>query len=99
MCIRDSLYAYAPYLHYVDPHIRGALPEAFSFAVFPLALWALDRLRQRPAPGPWLASVFLVAAVILSHNLMGLFFFGLLAAWVGWQWVVGEQGSLSLIHI
>ena len=91
--VAAALYAYAPYLHYVDPHIRGALPEAFSFAVFPLALWALDRLRQRPAPGPWLASVFLVAAVILSHNLMGLFFFGLLAAWVGWQWVVGEQRS------
>ena len=37
-------------LHYVDPHIRGALPEAFSFAAFPLSLWALDRLRrERPA--------------------------------------------------
>ena len=91
--VAAALYVYAPYLHYVDPHIRGALPEAFSFAVFPLALWALDRLWQRPAPGPWLASVFLVAAVILSHNLMGLFFFGLLAAWVGWQLVAGERGG------
>ena len=91
--VAAALYVYSPYLHYVDPHIRGALPEAFSFAAFPLALWALDRLRRRPAPGPWLASVCLVAAVILSHNLMGLFFFGLLAAWVGWHWLAGEQGG------
>ena len=91
--VAAALYVYAPYLHYVDPHIRGALPEAFSFAAFPLALWALDRLRQRPAPGPWLASVFLVAAVILSHNLMGLFFFGLLASWVVWQLLAGGQGG------
>ena len=89
--VAAALVVYSPYLHYVDPHIRGALPEAFSFAVFPLALWALDRLRRRPAPGPWLASVCLVAAVILSHNLMGLFNFGLLAAWVVWQWLVEAQ--------
>ena len=86
-----ALYVYAPYLQYVDPHIRGALPEAFSFAAFPLALWALDRLRRRPTPGAWLAAAGLVAAVILSHNLMGLFFYGLLFAWVLWQIVVIER--------
>ncbi len=83
--VAAALYVYAPYLHYIDPHIRGALPEAFSFAVFPAALWALDRLRRRPSPGAWLAATGLTAAVILSHNLMGLFFYGLLAAWVVWQ--------------
>ena len=96
--VAAALAVYAPYLHYVDPHIRGALPEAFSFAAFPLSLWALDRLRRRPAPGPWLAAVGLVAAVILSHNLMGLFFFGLLFAWVVWQWLAIPRprgGSVS----
>ena len=83
--VAAALYVYSPYLHYIDPHIRGALPEAFSFAVFPAALWALDRLRRRPSPGAWLAAAGLSAAVILSHNLMGLFFYGLLAAWVVWQ--------------
>jgi len=91
--VAAALYVYAPYLHYVDPHIRGALPEAFSFAVFPLALWALDRLRRRQSPGSWMAAIALTAAVILSHNLMGLFFFGLLAAWTGWQFVARERGS------
>lgn len=83
--VAAALCVYSPYLHYIDPHIRGALPEAFSFGVFPLALWALDRLRRRPTAGSWLASGVLVAAVILSHNLMGLFIFGLLAAWCVWQ--------------
>ena len=83
--VAAALYVYSPYLHYIDPHIRGALPEVFSFAVFPVALWALDRLRRRPSAGAWLAATGLVAAVILSHNLMGLFFYGLLAAWVVWQ--------------
>ena len=83
--VGTALYVYSPYVHYIDPHIRGVLPEAFSFAVFPLALWALDRLRRRPSAASWVASVLAVAAVILSHNLMGLFFFGLLAAWIVWQ--------------
>jgi hypothetical protein len=83
--VAAALYVYSPYIQYIDPHMRGALPEAFSFGLFPLALWAMDRLRRRPAAGPWLASVIAIAAVILSHNLMGLFFYGLLAAWVAWQ--------------
>ncbi len=83
--VAAALYVYSPYIQYIDPHIRGALPEAFSFGVFPLALWALDRLRHRRSAAAWVASVLAVAAVTLSHNLMGLFFFGLLAAWVAWQ--------------
>ncbi len=100
--VAAALYVYSPYIHYIDPFIRGALPEAFSFAVFPLALWALDRLRRRPSPASWLAAVALVAAVILSHNLMGLFFFALLAAWVVWQGVLlwrSARGSAYPGHI
>lgn len=83
--VAAALYVYSPYIQYIDPHMRGALPEAFSFGVFPLALWALDRLRRRPTVGTWVASGLLTAAVILSHNLMGLFFFGMLVLWCVWQ--------------
>lgn len=83
--VAAAMMMYAPYVQYVDPHIRGALPESFSFAVFPLALWALDRLRRRPSGGAWFSSVLLVAAVILTHNLMALLFYGLLVVWVFWQ--------------
>ncbi|WP_420631960.1 6-pyruvoyl-tetrahydropterin synthase-related protein [Candidatus Leptofilum sp.] len=99
-----AVYVYAPYVQYVDPIARGALAEAFSLGVFPLALWALDRLRRQPTWGRWGTAVLLVAAVILSHNLMALLFFGLLAAWVlwqtitrrvdfpGWRWLWGALG-------
>lgn len=80
-----AVFIYAPYVQYIDPHARGVLPESFSFGVFALALWALDRLWRSGGRWAWLASVFLVAAVILSHNLMGLLFFGLLSAWAVWR--------------
>lgn len=83
--VAAALVMYAPYIQYVDPHIRGVLPESFSFALFPLALWALDRTRRSGSAASFLMSVLLVAAVILSHNLMGLLFYGLLAGWVAWQ--------------
>lgn len=88
--VAAAVYVYAPYIQYVDPHARGDLAEAFSFAFFPLALWALDRFRRRPSRRNWLASVLLVAAVILAHNLMAMVFFGLLLAWVAWQTLNGQ---------
>lgn len=91
-----AVYVYAPYVQYVDPVARGALAEAFSLGVFPLALWGLDRLRRQPTWGRWATAVLLVAAVILSHNLMALLFFGLLAAWVLWQTVVRQDDSVGL---
>src|SRR5690606_18119864 len=88
-----AVYVYAPYIFYVDPHARGDLAEAFSFAVFPLALWALHRFSRTGRAVPWLAATLLTAAVILTHNLMAMVFFGLLAAWVVWEMVVGRPVS------
>ncbi|MCP4416264.1 MAG: hypothetical protein GY805_06560 [Chloroflexi bacterium] len=85
--LATALYVYAPYVQFIDPVARGALAEAFSLGVFPLALWALDRLRRAQTPWRWVTAVLLTAAVILSHNLMALLFFSLLAAWVLWQTV------------
>jgi hypothetical protein len=82
--VAAAVYVYAPYIQYVDPHARGDLAEAFSFAVFPTAMLALSRLHRRPGWAGWLAATGLVAAVILTHNLMAMVFFGLLLAWSGW---------------
>lgn len=94
--VAAAMVMYAPYIQYVDPHIRGVLPESFSFALFPLALWALDRTRRTGKSAAFMASVLLVAALILSHNLMGLLFYGVLTAWVAWQfgltWWTGRHG-------
>ncbi|MDX1686588.1 MAG: hypothetical protein R3248_01260 [Candidatus Promineifilaceae bacterium] len=83
--VAAAVYVYAPYIHFVDPHMRGDLAEAFSFGVFPLALWALDRLWRSGSAAASLAAVTLVAAVILAHNLMAMVFFGLLLAWALWR--------------
>ncbi|MCA9973059.1 MAG: hypothetical protein KC425_22730, partial [Anaerolineales bacterium] len=91
--VATAVYLYAPYVLYVDPHARGALAESFSLGIFPLALWLLDRLRGRQTPGRLAAAALAVAGVILSHNLMALLFFGILAAWAAWQWLVAAAGG------
>lgn len=86
-------YVYAPYLQLIDPHIRGVSAEFLSFAMFPLALWQLNRLRTRPSRWNWVASVAAVAAIVLAHNLMALVFGGILGLWWlfggRWSWAVG----------
>lgn len=83
--VAAAVYVYAPYVQYIDPHARGVLAESLSLGVFPLALWALDRLRGGGTFWRWVTAVFLTAALLLSHNLMGIFFFGMLLAWAVWQ--------------
>ncbi len=83
--VAAACFLYAPYIQYVDPHVRGAVPESFSFGVFALALWCLDRFWRDETGWRWITAVFAVAAVILTHNLMALLFFGLLFAWAVWR--------------
>ncbi|MCA9958984.1 MAG: hypothetical protein KC443_08120 [Anaerolineales bacterium] len=89
--VAAACFVYAPYMQYIDPHARGALAESFSFGMFALALWALDRLRQRVTAWRWVTAVFTTAGVILSHNLMALLLFAMLAAWAVWPWWDGWQ--------
>lgn len=83
--IATAVYLYAPYIQYIDPHARGVLAESFSFGMFPIALWALDRLGKRNGGWQMVAATVCVAGVILSHNLMGLLFFGILLSWEAWR--------------
>ena len=97
--VAAAVFLYAPYVQYVDPHVRGAVPESFSFGVFPVALWCVDRYWRKQTRGRWMTAVFAIAAVILTHNLMALLFFGLLFAWVAWRlgelWV--KEGRLVAV--
>jgi hypothetical protein len=88
--VAAAAFVYAPYIQFVDPHARGDLAELLSFGLFAWSLWALNRLRLRSSAGYWLASIALTTALILSHNLMALVFFGLLLAWAVWQLAFGE---------
>lgn len=82
--VAAAAYSFSPYVVYVDPHARGDLAESLALGLFPVALWAVDRLRRGSA-GAWLLAAALVAAVILSHNLLALVSFGLLLAYTLWQ--------------
>jgi hypothetical protein len=77
-------YLYSPYILYIDPHARGVLAESFSFALFPLVLWSLSRLARKVSASMFVVSVLATGALILTHNLMALLFFGLLTGWLIW---------------
>jgi len=94
--VAAAVYLYAPYIQYIDPHARGVLPEFLGLAIFPLALWAFDRLRRRASVGRWMTAVFLAAAIILSHNLMAMLFFAALLGWIIWQWGLQQWVTNSL---
>ena len=91
--VATAVYIYAPYVQYIDPHARGVLPESFSLGLFPVALWALDRVRKGSGRWWWVTAVLSTAGIILTHNLMGLLFFGLLSAWVLWQIASRQVGK------
>jgi len=92
--VAAASYVYAPFILFVDPYARGDLPESFSFGVFAVALWAINRLRQSPSWINWLTSVFLTAAMILTHNLMSMVFFAILIGWAVWQVVIKANGQV-----
>lgn len=83
--VATAVYIYSPYIQYIDPHARGVLPESFSLGLFPLALWALDKVWRGGGRWWWVTAVLTTASIILTHNLMGLLFFGLLFAWAVWR--------------
>ena len=97
--VAATAYIFSPYIQYVDPHARGDLAEFLSFGLFPLALWAYNRLNLNGTARAFLAGVALTAFVILSHNLMALVLYALLCAWVVWQVSIhlwnAKQGSVQ----
>ncbi|MFN2190201.1 MAG: hypothetical protein ACK2T3_15670, partial [Candidatus Promineifilaceae bacterium] len=94
--VAATAYVYAPFILFVDPYARGDLPESFSFGVFAIALWSLDKLRQRTSWKNWTATVVSISALILTHNLMSMVFFTILFFWSIWQFVIRGNGSLNL---
>lgn len=88
--VSAAAFAFAPYIVYIDPHARGDAPETLALAFAPLMLWAFARLRRTASPGDAVLAAVILAALILSHNLMALIFFGLLLAWLAWDVFFGQ---------
>lgn len=75
------IYTYAPY-RAVDVWVRGALPEALAFVIFPLIMWRIDVFIDKGRTRDLLWSSLLVALLILIHNLSLLLFAPVLGAWI-----------------
>jgi len=89
--VSAAAFAFAPYIVYIDPHARGDAPETLALAFAPLMFWAFARLRRTASSGDAILAALLLAALILSHNLMALIFFGLLLAWLAWDVFFGPR--------
>ena len=79
--ISSVIYLYAPY-RAVDVWVRGALPEAFSFILFPLIILFIDKyIENKKFIDIFWFSLFL-GVLIITHNLSLVMFAPLLAVWI-----------------
>ncbi|MGC9395290.1 MAG: 6-pyruvoyl-tetrahydropterin synthase-related protein [Anaerolineae bacterium] len=69
-----AAYTFAPF-HLVNIYVRGdSLSEFYAFIWYPLILWTLDRIAERPTRGRILAASLTYGALILTHNTSALVF-------------------------
>lgn len=88
--IAAASFTFAPYVVFIDPHARGALAEYFAVCLMPAAFYSLHCLMEDGGKIALLGSVLSPAAIVLSHNLLGLVTAGLLAGY--WVWKVSSSG-------
>lgn len=84
------VYIYAPY-RALDVWVRGALPEALSFIIFPLLILAIEKRKIY-----WFS--FLLALLVLTHNLSLLLFLPVILVWIIYRkfWKAIPASILSL---
>jgi len=88
-------FTFAPYVVFIDPHARGDLAEHFALCLLPVGLYAFHCLMSGAGGrGALLGSVLTLAAIIFSHNLMGLIAGVLLFGY--WVWLVLESSGLNV---
>jgi hypothetical protein len=69
-----TAYTLAPF-HLANLYVRGdSLSEFAAFALYPLILWGLDRLSERPSAGRVLLPALAYAGLVSTHNLSALMF-------------------------
>ncbi len=91
-------FIFAPYVVFIDPHARGDLAEHFAVCLLPLAFYTFRRLMSgskggEGGRGALLGSVLALAAIVFSHNLLGLVAAGLLLTYYVWEIVFGTGRS------
>ncbi len=90
--ISSLVYLYAPY-RAVDVWVRGALPEALAFVLFPLILLSIEK--KSPL---WFS--ILLSSLIITHNLSLVMFLPLLLVWIVyrkfWKSIIGGIGAILI---
>lgn len=83
--LSSLLYLYAPY-RAVDVWVRGALPESFSFILFPLIILAVEKKNL-------FYFSLLTFILVITHNLSFVMFLPLLLLWIVYRkWFKGFIG-------
>jgi hypothetical protein len=86
-----SAFLLAPYTVFVNPHVRGDLAEHFAVGLLPLAFFFLRRLVARGGRATLVGATTSIAAIVLSHNLIGVT--GLVLLLAGFLWQVTVEGG------
>ncbi len=87
------LYTYAPY-RAVDVWVRGALPEALSFVLFPIIFLFLEKYFYQKRLRDLLLFSFSLALLIMTHNLSVLLFAPVLGIWIIYHIVKGRNKKI-----
>ena len=80
--IAGLVYVYSPYLMYTEPYARGAFPELLALGLFPLLLWRLDALRDKPTATNFALACLMQVALVNAHNLMAVTFTVICLCWL-----------------
>lgn len=82
--ISSILYLYAPY-RAVDVWVRGALPEAMAFVLFPLILLTFENWLTKPKRKRLLLFSLTLSLLVLTHNLSVILFLPMLLIWIPYR--------------
>lgn len=74
------LYLFAPY-RALDSYVRGAVAESFAIALIPLVFYFTLKIIERPSKKEIVLGSLSLAAFLLSHNIMTMFFMPFVVIW------------------
>jgi len=91
--VSSVFYVYAPY-RALDVWVRGALPEALSFVLFPLILLKIDDFIEKEKVSDLLWFCLFLTLLILTHNLSLVLFSPVLVIWIIYKLYFSKKWGL-----
>ncbi len=88
--IAGLVFVYSPTLMYDTPYARGAHSELLALALFPLVLWRVDDLRDKPKPASFLLVCLLQAALLHIHLTTALSLTGITFSWLLFETLIHQ---------